>query len=98
MNEEISGRSEGQGRETRASGKEGLWRGGKNCHLKTVPNGEQYVRRPCETFQGSKKMSELDREKSENGHKMGLESIRGHDFLWAMVRNADFIPSEIWSH
>lgn len=53
------------------------------------------MRRPCETFQGSKKMSELDREKSENGHKMGLESIRGHDFLWAMVRNADFIPSEI---
>lgn len=97
MSEEISRRSKSQGIQIRVLGKASEDEE-KNCNLKAVPNGEQYVQRPCETFQGSQKMGALDKQRGEDGHKMGLESSRGHGFLWAMVRNADFIPGEIGSH
>lgn len=39
-----------------------------------------------------------EEERSEDGHKVGLESSRSHGFLWAMVRNVHFIPGVKGSH
>lgn len=43
------------------------------------------------------KMTEED-ERSEEGHKVRLESSRGCGFLGATVRKVDFIQSETASH
>lgn len=50
---------------------------------------------------GSKEVKKVvteEEERSEGHHKMRSESSWGHGFLWAMVRNVDFIQSKTENH
>lgn len=71
MSEEINGRSEGQGIQIRVSGKASE-NEEKIATSKLFPTGNSMCEDPMRHSKEVKKMSKLDRERSEDGHKMGL--------------------------
>lgn len=86
-------RLEGQRRPLRMRKKLQLW----NCGQVSLMRNSR-CKGPDASTKEVKKWVTEEEERSEEGHKMRLESSRGHGFLQAMLRKVDFTQSEVGSH